>query len=255
MIKSRLGVDFPRDADEQLWKAIGAVFNSWHNERAETYRRLNNIPATWGTAVNVQAMVFGNLGDDSGTGVAFTRNPATGENVFYGEYLMKAQGEDVVAGIRTPQPINKWNKVDPGALSLEEEMPALYVELEKVRSRSREPLRRYAGSRIHDSERAPVDSPDALRQANGFRRDQDRDRHGAGRAHREGRGDSPDRARTAQPVPPPRVRSRRQGRRDSGGEARGARASTRGPGRRRGRSFSTPRTPKSGRDAGTMSFS
>jgi pyruvate,orthophosphate dikinase len=133
MIKSRLGVEFPRDAGEQLWKAIGAVFNSWHNDRAETYRKLNNIPATWGTAVNVQAMVFGNLGDDSGTGVAFTRNPATGENVFYGEYLMKAQGEDVVAGIRTPQPINEKNKVDPRALSLEEENPAVYRELEKVR--------------------------------------------------------------------------------------------------------------------------
>ncbi len=134
MTRGRLGVDFPRDAHEQLWKAIGAVFNSWHNERAETYRKLNNIPATWGTAVNVQAMVFGNLGDDSGTGVAFTRNPATGENVFYGEYLMKAQGEDVVAGIRTPQPINKRTKVDPKALSLEEEAPALYRELETVRN-------------------------------------------------------------------------------------------------------------------------
>jgi pyruvate,orthophosphate dikinase len=134
MIRSRLGVEFPRDAGEQLWKAIGAVFNSWHNERAETYRRLNNIPATWGTAVNVQAMVFGNLGDDSGTGVAFTRNPATGENVFYGEYLMKAQGEDVVAGIRTPQSINLRNKLDTEAISLEEEMPALYLELEKVRA-------------------------------------------------------------------------------------------------------------------------
>ncbi|MCX5753810.1 MAG: PEP-utilizing enzyme, partial [Candidatus Krumholzibacteria bacterium] len=134
MIKARLGVEFPRGADEQLWKAIGAVFNSWHNERAETYRRLNGIPATWGTAVNVQAMVFGNLGNDSGTGVAFTRNPATGENVFYGEYLMKAQGEDVVAGIRTPQSINKRNKLDAGALSLEEEMPTLYLELENVRA-------------------------------------------------------------------------------------------------------------------------
>ncbi len=134
MTRTRLGVDFPRDAHEQLWKAIGAVFNSWHNERAETYRKLNNIPATWGTAVNVQAMVFGNLGGDSGTGVAFTRNPATGENVFYGEYLMKAQGEDVVAGIRTPQPINKRTKIDPKALSLEEEAPALYRELETVRN-------------------------------------------------------------------------------------------------------------------------
>ena len=134
-IRERLRVDFPRDPSEQLWKAVGAVFNSWNNERARTYRKLNNIPAAWGTAVNVQAMVFGNLGDDSGTGVAFTRNPATGENVFYGEYLMKAQGEDVVAGIRTPQPINRKQKGSTELLSLEEEMPAIYRELDEVRSR------------------------------------------------------------------------------------------------------------------------
>ena len=90
---------------DQLWGAIGAVFGSWMNERAIVYRRLNNIPAEWGTAVNVQSMVFGNMGEDSGTGVAFTRDPANGENIFYGEYLFNAQGEDVVAGIRTPHPI------------------------------------------------------------------------------------------------------------------------------------------------------
>jgi pyruvate,orthophosphate dikinase len=134
MIAERLGMDFPSDPREQLWKAIGAVFNSWNNERARTYRKLNNIPATWGTAVNVQAMVFGNLGDDSGTGVAFTRNPATGENVFYGEYLMKAQGEDVVAGIRTPQPINRKQAAVAKLPSLEEEMPTIYRELEGVRA-------------------------------------------------------------------------------------------------------------------------
>jgi len=134
-IRERLRVDFPRDPSEQLWKAVGAVFNSWNNERARIYRKLNNIPAAWGTAVNVQAMVFGNLGDDSGTGVAFTRNPATGENVFYGEYLMKAQGEDVVAGIRTPQPINRKQKGGAELLSLEEEMPAIYRELDEVRNR------------------------------------------------------------------------------------------------------------------------
>ena len=134
-IRDRLRVDFPRDPSEQLWKAVGAVFNSWNNDRAQTYRKLNNIPQAWGTAVNVQAMVFGNLGDDSGTGVAFTRSPATGENVFYGEYLMKAQGEDVVAGIRTPQPINRKQKGDTELLSLEEELPAIYRELEEVRNR------------------------------------------------------------------------------------------------------------------------
>src|SRR5207253_7161038 len=91
--------------EDHVRGAIGAVFGSWMNERALVYRRLNTIPDTWGTAVNVQAMVFGNMGADSGTGVAFTRDPATGENVFYGEFLMNAQGEDVVAGVRTPQPI------------------------------------------------------------------------------------------------------------------------------------------------------
>jgi pyruvate,orthophosphate dikinase len=133
MIKERLAMEFPHDPQEQLWKAIGAVFNSWNTERARAYRKLNNIPEDWGTAVNVQAMVFGNLGSDSGTGVAFTRNPAMGENVFYGEYLMKAQGEDVVAGIRTPQPINRKQKVDERLPSLEEEMPAIYRQLEAVR--------------------------------------------------------------------------------------------------------------------------
>ncbi|OQX85326.1 MAG: pyruvate, phosphate dikinase [Candidatus Latescibacteria bacterium 4484_7] len=135
MIKKKRGIDFPTDPEEQLWQAIGAVFNSWNNERAITYRKLNSIPDDWGTAVNVQSMVFGNLGEKSGTGVAFTRNPATGENVFYGEYLMQAQGEDVVAGIRTPQPINKKQKGESGLPSLEEEMPEIYAQLEDVRRR------------------------------------------------------------------------------------------------------------------------
>ena len=100
IIKKRLKIDFPEDPYEQLWGAIGAVFKSWDTERAIVYRKLNNIPDTWGTAVNIQCMVFGNMGEGSGTGVAFTRNPATGENKFYGEYLLNAQGEDVVAGIQ-----------------------------------------------------------------------------------------------------------------------------------------------------------
>jgi pyruvate,orthophosphate dikinase len=123
LIKMRRGVVFPEDPQEQLWGAIGAVFGSWMNQRAITYRKLNGIPEDWGTAVNVQAMVFGNMGDDSGTGVAFTRDPATGENVFYGEFLMNAQGEDVVAGIRTPLPI----------AALKDENPAAYAELVKIR--------------------------------------------------------------------------------------------------------------------------
>jgi len=106
-IKEKTGKDFPEDPMEQLWGAIGAVFESWNNERAIVYRKLNNIPHDWGTAVNVQSMVFGNMGNDSGTGVAFTRDAATGDNEFYGEFLMNAQGEDVVAGIRTPLPIAK----------------------------------------------------------------------------------------------------------------------------------------------------
>jgi len=112
-IKKKTGHDFPTDPMKQLWGAIGAVFESWNNERAIVYRKLNDIPAEWGTAVNIQSMVFGNMGEDSGTGVAFTRDPATGENIFYGEYLFNAQGEDVVAGVRTPLPIAELKKDDP----------------------------------------------------------------------------------------------------------------------------------------------
>ncbi|MGE4343339.1 MAG: pyruvate, phosphate dikinase [Geoalkalibacter sp.] len=130
-VKETLGRDFPTDPREQLWGAIGAVFGSWMNSRAITYRRLNNIPAEWGTAVNVQAMVFGNMGDDCATGVAFTRNPSTGEKIFFGEFLVNAQGEDVVAGIRTPQPINK-GKGDSDLPSMEEVLPECYEQLMKI---------------------------------------------------------------------------------------------------------------------------
>ena len=133
LIRGRKGIVFPQDPYEQLWGAIGAVFGSWNNPRAVAYRELNNIPSDMGTAVNIQAMVFGNMGNDCGTGVAFTRNPATGENVFYGEYLINAQGEDVVAGTRTPQPINKLQKTDDNMLSLEETMPEIYEQLDKIR--------------------------------------------------------------------------------------------------------------------------
>ncbi len=129
MIAETTGKTFPVDPKEQLWGAIEAVFSSWHNNRAVTYRRLNDIPESWGTAVNVQAMVFGNMGDDCGTGVAFTRDPSTGEKQFYGEYLINAQGEDVVAGIRTPQPISKRQAQGSGFKSLEEEMPQVYGQL------------------------------------------------------------------------------------------------------------------------------
>ena len=121
-IKTKTGHDFPESPAEQLWGAVGAVFSSWNNDRAIVYRKLNNIPYEWGTAVNVQSMVFGNMGEDCATGVAFTRDPSTGEKEFYGEYLKNAQGEDVVAGIRTPQSI----------VQLKEEMPEAYAQLEDI---------------------------------------------------------------------------------------------------------------------------
>src|SRR5262249_4786438 len=128
-IKRRKGRDFPDDPWEQLRGAIGAVFGSWENHRAVTYRQMYNIPSSWGTAVTVQAMVFGNQGDDCATGVAFTRDPSTGERRFYGEYLINAQGEDVVAGLRTPRPVRIAGKRDPEARALEEVMPQAYAEL------------------------------------------------------------------------------------------------------------------------------
>jgi pyruvate,orthophosphate dikinase len=131
IVSDKLGKDFPQDVNEQLWGAIGAVFNSWQNQRAITYRKLNQIPDDWGTAVNVQSMVFGNMGDDCATGVAFTRNPSNGEHRFFGEYLPNAQGEDVVAGIRTPLPISRAQAVGEER-SLEETMPEVYGQLEDV---------------------------------------------------------------------------------------------------------------------------
>ncbi len=131
IVHEKGGKDFPQDVDDQLWGAIGAVFDSWNNARAITYRKLNGIPDSWGTAVNVQSMVFGNMGNDCATGVAFTRNPATGEKKFFGEYLSNAQGEDVVAGIRTPLPISRAQVV-ADEQSLEETMPQVYAQLVDV---------------------------------------------------------------------------------------------------------------------------
>jgi len=132
--EEELGQPFPQDVTEQLWGAIRAVFDSWDSDRAKVYRRLNDIPGDWGTAVNVQAMVFGNMGDTSATGVAFTRDPATGEKAYFGEYLINAQGEDVVAGIRTPQYLTKAAREAANAkpLSMEEAMPGPYAELAHV---------------------------------------------------------------------------------------------------------------------------
>lgn len=134
LVEAQWGKPFPQDVRDQLWNAVGAVFDSWESDRAKVYRRINTIPHDWGTAVNVQAMVFGNMGETSATGVAFTRDPATGEDSYYGEYLINAQGEDVVAGIRTPQYLTKAARERAGAkpLSMEEAMPQVYAELARV---------------------------------------------------------------------------------------------------------------------------
>ena len=136
-VKKVLGVEFPDDPMKQLWGGMGAVFASWNGKRAIEYRRIEKIPDEWGTAVNVQAMVFGNLGNDSCTGVAFSRNPGSGENKFYGEYLVNAQGEDVVAGIRTPAPLNTYSKNAQSEHfdTLEKLMPVQYKELDAIQQR------------------------------------------------------------------------------------------------------------------------
>ena len=136
-VKKVLGRPFPDNAEEQLWGGIGAVFASWKGKRAVEYRRIERIPDEWGTAVTVQTMVFGNMGDDCATGVAFSRNPGNGENQFYGEYLVNAQGEDVVAGIRTPAPINDYSKNDQSKSlpTLQKIMPSIYKELDDIRTR------------------------------------------------------------------------------------------------------------------------
>ncbi len=137
LVRTELGKDFPQDPHEQLWGAIGAVFESWMNDRAKFYRRMHDIPESWGTAVNVQSMVFGNMGETSATGVAFTRNPSTGENALYGEFLINAQGEDVVAGIRTPQNLTRRAREEMGdkAPSMEEAMPSVFAEFKAVTER------------------------------------------------------------------------------------------------------------------------
>lgn len=142
-VKEVLGVEFPDTAAAQLWGSIGGVFKSWNGKRAIAYRRIEKIPDDWGTAVNVQSMVFGNMGDNSATGVAFSRNPATGDNKFYGEWLINAQGEDVVAGIRTPNPLNEATKNDHNRqlISLEKAMPEVYAELDDIRLRLEEHFR------------------------------------------------------------------------------------------------------------------
>ncbi len=158
---------------DQLQGAIGAVFGSWMNERAILYRQKYKIPDEWGTAVNVQSMVFGNMGDDCATGVAFTRDPATGENVFYGEYLVNAQGEDVVAGVRTPKPVSEMAH-DP------HHRPGLQ-RTRKGSQDAGEKLRRRAGFRVHDRKEKAVHAANAQRQAHRIGLRENRPRHGQGR--------------------------------------------------------------------------
>ena len=202
IVEKRLGKPFPQEPREQLWGAIGAVFGSWMNQRAITYRRLHQIPESWGTAVNVQAMVFGNMGEDCATGVAFTRDPSTGANLFYGEYLVNAQGEDVVAGIRTPQHLTVQGKEaqKSDAPAMEEAMPEVFKQLDKRARAARDALPRHAGHRVHGAARQALHAADPQRQAHRQGGAQDRRRHGArGPDRQEGSGGA-HRAELARPA-------------------------------------------------------
>ena len=175
----------------QLKGAINAVFSSWDNDRAKVYRQKYGIPRDWGTAVNVQAMVFGNTGKTSGTGVAFTRDPATGENVFYGEYLIDAQGEDVVAGVRTPKQVAKMAK----------DLPKSHKELLKIRKTLEKHFKRCSGYRVHHRGRETLDASNQKRKANRIRRGQHRGGHGQREAHHQRRGHPPHPGRRFEPSP------------------------------------------------------
>jgi pyruvate,orthophosphate dikinase len=197
LVERELGKPFPQDPQAQLWGAVGAVFESWMNDRAKFYRRMHDIPESWGTAVNVQSMVFGNMGEtSSATGVAFTRNPSTGENKLYGEFLINAQGEDVVAGIRTPQSLTKAGREEMGetALSMEEAMPAGVRPVRGRGGAAGKPLPRHAGHRVHGRAGPPVDAADPQRQAHGQVGAEDRRRSGLRGRHLSGRGRQPRRA-------------------------------------------------------------
>ena len=173
--KKRTGSNFPLDPKEQLRKSIVAVFDSWNNPRAIKYREIYDIKGLLGTAINVQAMVYGNMGNDSATGVCFTRNPSTGENKFYGEFLLNAQGEDVVAGIRTPEPIS----------DLKKELPVAYKELIKIRRDLGETLQRSTGYGIYNTRGKVVYAPDEEWKTNHARCRKDSCRYGKGKADRQ----------------------------------------------------------------------
>ena len=174
MIRERVGREFPTDPWEQLWGSVMAVFQSWNNDRAKVYRQMNDIPDSWGTAVNVQSMVFGNLGQNSGTGVAFTRDAATGEDIFNGEFLINAQGEDVVAGIRTPQQVTlegsrrwaNWHKsakptVQASSRRSKKSCPTSTRTAED-REDSGKSLQGHAGHRVHHPGRQALDAADTF---------------------------------------------------------------------------------------------
>ncbi len=182
------------------------------NQRAITYRRLHDIPESWGTAVNVQAMVFGNMGETSATGVAFTRNPSTGEKKLYGEFLINAQGEDVVAGIRTPQEITEAARKEAGSdkPSMEAALPRAFAELKRIHARARAALPRHAGPRVHRRAGQALDAADAQRQAHRQGGAAHRGRAGAGEADQPGRGGDARRSRRARPAPASDHRSRRR---------------------------------------------
>ena len=182
-----MGEPFPQDPKDQLWKAIMAVFNSWMGNKAVQYRRIERITGLKGTAVNVQAMVFGNTGNNSGTGVAFTRDPNSGEDEFFGDYLINAQGEDVVAGIRTPEPITQ----------LHSEMPKVYEQLMDIRKNLESHYKEMQDIEFTVRGRHALHAPDPDRQADRDRRGADRRRDGQGRADRPEHGTEAGVARTA----------------------------------------------------------
>ncbi len=201
------GQVFPEDPWDQLWGATGAVFGSWMSPRAITYRKINDIPEDWGTAVNVQAMVFGNMGEDCATGVAFTRDPRTGEKKFFGEFLTNAQGEDVVAGIRTPMPINEASRISPNdsAPTLEKLQPKAFKDLVKVYQKLEKHYRDMQDIEFTIEHRKlfMLQTRNGKRTARGC--SQNRYRHGSRKADLTATSRSPSQARAAGPVSPPHV--------------------------------------------------
>ena len=245
IVRQATGRDFPADPYEQLDLSIKAVFGSWFGKRAMDYRNSQKIAHDLGTAVNVVTMVFGNMGDDSGTGVAFTRDPNTGEKSLFGEYLTNAQGEDVVAGIRTAPKISQ----------MQTDMPHCVRRVPEDRPAARAPLPRRPGPRVHDRARPAVHAPDAVGQADRGRSRADRRRHGRGGPHLEGRGSGADRAGPRRPAPARHVRpGRAQGRHQDRERAQRLAGRRRWAGRLRrryGRRMGRPRReghPRSDRD-------